>query len=46
MFGKFIEGRGQTPPPAEFTMALVAEDGDGDLAYTNVINVNLDPAFV
>ena len=46
MFGKFIKGRGQTPPPAEFTMTLVAEDCDGDLACTNLPTVNPDPAFV
>ena len=31
--------------PDSFTMTLVAEDCDGDLAYTNLLTINLDPAF-
>jgi hypothetical protein len=46
MLGKFIKGRGQTPPRAEFTMTLVTEDCEGDLAHTNLLTVNPDPAFV
>jgi len=46
MLGKFIKGRRQTPPPAELTMTLVTEDCEGDLAHTNLLTVNPDPAFV
>jgi hypothetical protein len=32
-------------PPAEFSMTLVAEDGDGDQAFSDLITVRLDPTF-